>query len=85
MASGQASEIGVVLPPNDGAEGGTTQGGIIVRAIVVGDNARALVDLGGTVRILGVGDAIGDQKIAAITSRSVTLGDGTSLPLVGIK
>jgi hypothetical protein len=92
MISGQASEIGVVLPPNLGAGEGTPTvdppapaGTVVVRAIVVGDSARALVDVGGAVGVLGVGDAIGDQKIRAITSSGITLSDGTTIPLPGMK
>ncbi len=86
---GQGSEIGVVLPPNAGAEQNGTIGSMsgalpsapIVRAIVLGNPARALVEDGSSVRVLGVGDRIGDLAVASITPEGITLSDGTRLLL----
>jgi hypothetical protein len=86
---GQGSEIGVVLPPNAGAEqngtiaplNGASPSAPIVRAIVLGDPARALVEVGGTVRVLGIGDRIGELAVAGITADGITLSDGTRLTL----
>lgn len=89
MNLGQGADIGVVLPPNAGA----TQGGVpqsaagssalapIVRAIVLGDPPRALIDLSGTVRVLGVGDRLGALVVTGITEGRVTLSDGSALIL----
>lgn len=85
----QGSDIGIVLPPNAGA----SQGGVpasaqmgptigpVVRAIVLGDPPRALVEAGGTVRVLGVGDRLGDLTVVGITAGRVTLSDGSALIL----
>lgn len=85
--NGQGGEIGVVLPLNAGAaQTGPTGNGAspsapIVRAIVLGNPARALVEDAGTVRVLGIGDRIGELAVAAITVDGVTLSDGTRLML----
>jgi hypothetical protein len=85
----QASGIGIVLPPNAGA---TESGPIpamsstlpiapVVRAIVLGNPARALVEEGDAVRVLGIGDHISGLAVAAITADGITLSDGTRLML----
>jgi hypothetical protein len=53
----------------------------IVRAIVVGDPPRALVEEDGTVRVLALGDRIGTLRITAITTEGLTLSDGSHLLL----
>jgi hypothetical protein len=55
----------------------------IVRGIVVGDPERALVEIGGVVRVVGVGDRVGDATIENISSVGVVLSDGTQLHLEG--
>ena len=80
LVSGQADEIGIVLPPNAGA-GGTSA----VRAIVVGERTRALVDFGGSVRVLAVGDTVGTVKVVRISPAGVTFSDGSIWPLAGAK
>src|SRR5512146_238723 len=50
-----------VLPPNSdgpspGAPAEMGHAGLVVRAIVLGSRARVLVDVGGVVRVLGIGD-----------------------------
>ncbi len=54
----------------------------IVRAIVVGDPPRALVEEDGTVRVLAPGDRLGALRITAITAEGLTLSDGSHLLLV---
>jgi len=86
---GQSGEIGMTSPPNTGAaQGGlpmgataTLQTAPVVRAIVMGDPARALVEEGGGVRVLGVGDRVGELSVVAITADGITLSDGTRLRL----
>jgi hypothetical protein len=53
----------------------------VIRAVVLGNPARALVEEDGTVRVLAVGDRIGDLRVTAITAGGVTLSDGTHVPL----
>lgn len=86
---GQGSEIGVVLPPNAGAlqNGpippliGASPSAPIVRAVILGNPPRALVEDGGTVRVLGIGDRIGELAVAGITADGITLSDGSRLTL----
>jgi hypothetical protein len=92
MVTGQADAIGIVLPPNAGAGGDAAppavqipSGGVAVRAVIVGERTRALVDFGGSVRVLAAGDAVGDRKVIAITAAGVRLSDGTTWPLLGEK
>jgi hypothetical protein len=53
----------------------------LVRAIVVGDPPRALVEEAGTVRVLALGDRVGALRITAITAEALTLSDGSHLLL----
>jgi len=71
------ADVSVVLPPNAGAMANAP----IVRAVVVGDAARALVEINGAVRVVAVGDKIGYLTVVQITSSSVFLSDGSRLPL----
>jgi hypothetical protein len=91
MSVGESSDIDVMLPPNAGAsQGGATPAtaprtkvGPIVRAIVLGHPARALIEAGDTVRVLGVGDRLGGLTVIEITAGRVRLSDGTVLILEG--
>ena len=53
----------------------------IVRAIILGTPARALIEVGGTMRVVGVGDRLGESAIVRIDADAVTLADGTHLAL----
>jgi hypothetical protein len=68
--------------PNGLALGAPVPVAPIVRAIVVGDPPRALVEEDGTVRVLALGDRIGALRITAITAEGLTLSDGSHLLLV---
>jgi hypothetical protein len=52
-----------------------------VRAVVLGNPARALVEEGGSVRVLGIGDRVGGSTVEAITADGITLSDGTRLTI----
>jgi hypothetical protein len=91
MGAEQSSEIGVVLPANAGALPSAipaplpaTSGiGPVVRAIILGDPPRALVEVAGSVRVLGIGDRLGELTVVAITPGRVSLSDGSALILDG--
>ncbi len=91
MSAGPSGDIGVVLPPNAGASQSGVPAGVppgptmasILRAIVLGDPPRALVEVGGTVRIVGVGDHLGELTIVGIAPGHVALSDGSLLILDG--
>jgi hypothetical protein len=68
---------GTAMPTSAGPGSGT----VIVRAIVLGDPARALVEESGTVQIIAVGDRIGELRVIAITAAGITLSDGSHLML----
>jgi hypothetical protein len=53
-----------------------------VTALVTGPHPYALVDDGGTTRLVTLGDRIGDTMVAAISASGVRLADGRRLPLV---
>ncbi len=55
---------------------------LVVRAIVVGAHSRALVEAGGTVRVLGVGDHVGEATVTAIDSTGIVLSSGLKFPLL---
>jgi hypothetical protein len=87
----QGTDIGIVLPPNAGASQGSVPQSIpgsptlgpVVRAIVLGDPPRALIEAGGAVRVLGIGDRLGGLTVASIGEGRVTLSDGSVLLLDG--
>ncbi len=59
----------------------TRSSAALVHAVVLGTNPRALVEAGGTVKILAIGDSIEDATIASIDANGVTLSNGTRLVL----
>ncbi len=64
---------------SDAAFGRAAGGAVVIRAVVVGDDPRALVERKGEVRVLAIGDAVGTQRIVAIDALGIILGDGTRL------
>jgi hypothetical protein len=68
----------LVLPPNDVIDAAP-----VVRAIVRGASPRALIDTGGRVQMVGIGDTVSGAKITAIDARGIVLDDGETLPFVG--
>jgi hypothetical protein len=53
-----------------------------VTAIVTGPRPYALLEEGGTIRLVGVGDRVGPDTIVAITADSVRLAGGATLLLI---
>ena len=53
----------------------------VVRAVVVGQNGRALVERGADVQVLGVGDALAGSVVVAIDAAGIVLLDGRRVPL----
>lgn len=85
-STAKPDDIGIVLPPNAGASGtpvgpASRSGLPIVRAVVIGQSARALVEANASVEVMQVGDALGTSTISAIDASGVTLASGTHLPL----
>jgi hypothetical protein len=56
-------------------------GGASLRAIVLGDDPRALLETTGDVRVLGIGDSLGDDRIVSIDASGVGLSSGKRLTL----
>ena len=54
-----------------------------LRAVVVGEHAYALVEDGGSARIVSIGDTLGATRVVSIEMESLTLGDGRRLSLDG--
>jgi hypothetical protein len=71
------------LPPNAGAATGPfpTAPSLRVTAVMTGAHPFALVDEGGTTRILTTGDELGGALIAAIRFDGVHLASGAIVPL----
>ena len=71
------------LPPNAGAGSGPfpLATALRVTAVMTGAHPFALVDEGGTTRILTIGDAFGGAVIAAIRVDGVHLASGAIVPL----
>lgn len=61
--------------------GSIQTGGAVVRAIATGPVSRAVIDIGGLTRIVGVGDRIGGLRVTAIGSDRVQLSGGSRLVL----
>jgi hypothetical protein len=53
----------------------------VLRAVVSGEQPRALVEVDGSVRVLAIGDKIGADVISAIDAAGVTLSSGVRLVL----
>jgi hypothetical protein len=70
-----------VLPPNAGANGIVLpfSSAARVTAIVTGPHPFALVDEGGATRVVGTGERIAGEAIAAIGIDGVRLANGTTL------
>jgi len=56
---------------------------VAVRAIAVGENSRALIDVGGVTRLVAVGDSIGSLRIATIQADRIVFSDGSAAKLEG--
>ena len=65
-----------VLPPNAAADAVP-----VVRAIVMGNNPRALVDIGGRTVIVRAGGLLGETKIVRIDADGVLLENGNRIVL----
>lgn|GEM_PF-2718643 len=59
------------------------QGMPIVRAVVASDNARALVEIDGSMRVVGIGDRLVDATVVQIDSAGILLSNGWQLGLQG--
>lgn len=59
------------------------QAGETVSAVVVGASPRALVDDGGAVRVVAIGDRLGGSRVTGIDGRGVRLANGSLLELGG--
>lgn len=57
-------------------------GSAIVRAVITGAEPRALVELNGSVRVVGIGDRIGTLAVIGITRGGIIVDGGLTLPLV---
>lgn len=79
----QGDSMGFAVPVNRGA--GTTLAGAIgpltVTATVTGPSARALVNDGGRVRVVGIGDPLSGSTVVSIDGSGVRLRNGILLPL----
>jgi hypothetical protein len=83
--SRNAADPQIVLPPNAGASDLpvlTVASAPVVRAVILGESSRALIELGGDVHVFAVGDRIGSATISSIRSDGVTLSNAVRLPLV---
>ncbi len=81
-------KIGMALPPNEGASNmplpSASEGAAvpIVRAVILGTQSKALVDIAGQVRILGIGDKIGVSTVTAVDANGLSLNNGSRLVLL---
>lgn len=74
-----ASFEALAVDDRNGPEGAGT-----VRAVVLGDHSRALVEIAGVVRVFGLGDAIGSDRILSIDDAGITMKSGRRLNLVRV-
>lgn len=73
---------GVANDPSGGANPNSEASMVpIVRAVVTGEEARALIDSAGAVQVLGVGDRLGNETVTAIDATGVSLSSGIRLVL----
>ena len=82
---------GIVLPPNAGASGlesanvDNARADAVVRAVVLGPQSRALVEVGGSVNVLGVGDKLAGGVIESIDERGLVLSSGSRILLTKVR
>jgi hypothetical protein len=67
----------LVLPPN------AAIAAPVVRAVILGDDPKALVDLAGRPLVVGIGTPLADSTVVAITRTAVVLQDGERLRMTG--
>jgi hypothetical protein len=76
---------GFILPPNlaASADGGPTVVpiGVSLRAVVVGNIPKALVQIGTRTLLVGIGSRVAGSIVVEIDAKSVRLSDGTRLVL----
>lgn len=78
-----ASRAAATTVPNGAQNDRPVLPPVTVRAVALGENSRALVDIGGITRIVGVGDTVGPLKVAAIRVDGIQFNDGSMVPLEG--
>ena len=78
---------GLTLPPNAGAPAfeaaSVPMGGATVQAVITGGAPRALLQIGTTTTIVGLGSRVGAASIVKIDGHGIQLSDGTRLSLAG--
>lgn len=70
------------LPPNAGAAQtplGSDRASALLVAVASGPDARALVEIGGTLRIVAIGDHLGESVVTKIGTTGIVLSDGERL------
>ncbi len=81
----QGESMGFALPPNQGAGQGFPNAlgpqSTIVRAVVTGASARALIEENGDSRIVSIGDAVAGSRVVRIDRTGIGLADGSMVPL----
>jgi hypothetical protein len=55
----------------------------VIQAVVLGKNARALVEQAGAISVVALGDSLAGSTVAAIDSHGVILSSGARLMLAG--
>jgi hypothetical protein len=78
---------GFALPPNAGAPpfeaASVPLGGATVQAVITGGAPRALLQIGTSTTIVGLGSRVGAASIVKIDGHGIQLSDGTRLSLAG--
>ncbi|MDE2482412.1 MAG: hypothetical protein KGN02_09510 [bacterium] len=78
---GPSGNDAIALPPNAGALASAANAQVVVRAVVLGRYSRALVEVDGSVEVVGVGDTIGTTRVASIDAAGITLASGARVLL----
>jgi hypothetical protein len=83
-----ANEIRVIVPANGGPEDAPSVSGAgfpLVRGIVLGDTPQALVEFGGSIKVVGVGDRLGNETVRSVNASSITLSSGVRLRIASAR
>lgn len=81
----------IVLPPNSGANVTSGSGdtvdptALVLRAVVLGPASRALIETGGSVRVVAVGDELAGSAVRTIDANGIVLANGVTLRLARSK
>lgn len=69
------------VAPQRSQQSGAMKGALVVRAVVIGTDPHALIEVSGTLLVVKTGDAVMGTRVAEITQGGLRLATGQIIPL----